>query len=432
MPSHDVPTAAPARGNRAMTRRRTAAVTVAVAAAVTLGGQAMTAQAAAPPDRVTLSPTATPSTSQTVTWRTATDAPSLVQHEPVAGGGLVTTEGRTTGRAGGSTYHRATLEGLRPGTAYRYRVGDGDTWSSWTEFTTASAAGEPFRFLYFGDVQNDITAGAAPVIRAAYDAVPDAKVAVHAGDLINDADDDGQWGEWFAAQGSRSASVNHVAAIGNHEYDSWDVSGFWNLQFPGTGNGPGDDDLDDTVWYTDYQGVRFVVLNSNYTNAPWFDVHDWMEDQEAWLEDVLADNPNRWTVVAFHQPVFANSSGRTGVVVREYWLDVLEEHDVDLVLQGHDHSYGRGNLRANRVDEHSHTGPVYTVAVTGPKFYDPVTTDWRLGGAEVRAQYGETQTYQVVSVTDDELAYEARTADGTVVDGFTVDRSDGTKVVTDH
>lgn len=422
----------PTPTKRTTTRRRTAAVAVVVAAVVAVGGQTVTAQAAAPPDRITLSPTATPSVSQTVTWRTGTDVASVAQHEPVSGGTVVTTTGSTTGEAGGATYHRATLDGLRPGTAYRYRVGDGETWSAWAEFTTAGASGEPFRFLYFGDVQNDITAGAAPVVRAAYDAVPDARVAVHAGDLINDADDDGQWAEWFAAQGGRSASVNHVAAIGNHEYDSWDVSGFWNLQFPGTGNGPGDDDLDDTVWYTDYQGVRFIALNSNYTNAPWFDVHDWMEDQEAWLEDVLADNPHRWTVVAFHQPVFANSSGRSGLVVREYWLDVFEEYDVDLVLQGHDHSYGRGNLRANRVDDHAHTGPVYTVAVTGPKFYDPVTTDWLAGGAEVRAQRGQTQTYQVVSVSDDELVYESRTADGTVVDGFTVDRSAGTKVVRDH
>ncbi|GAB3163428.1 hypothetical protein GCM10027059_17760 [Myceligenerans halotolerans] len=52
--------------------------------------------------------------------------------------------------------------------------------------------------------------------------------------------------------------------------------------------------------------------------------------------------------------------------------------------------------------------------------------------SRLRAQYGETQTYQVVSVSDDELVYEARTTDGTVVDGFTEDKSDGTKVVTDH
>ncbi|WP_402466146.1 fibronectin type III domain-containing protein [Isoptericola aurantiacus] len=421
--------------HRPSTRRARTAATVVLAAALAVGATDVAAGAATPtdPQRVTLTPTTTPATSQTITWRTAEDTPAVVQHAPAAGGTVTTTPGTGTGRAGGGSYHRATLTGLEPGETYRYRVGDGVTWSDWYELTTADAAGEPFEFLYFGDVQNDITAGAAPVVRAAYAAVPDAKVAVHAGDLINHADDDDEWDEWFAAQGDGASTVNHVTAIGNHEYDDWDVSTVWDKQFPGTGNGPGDDDLDDTVWYTDYQGVRFVALNSNYTNAPWFDVTDWMEDQEAWLDGVLADNPNEWTVVAFHQPVFANSEGRSGAIVRRFWLDVLEEHDVDLVLQGHDHSYGRGGLRAHETSRAGvTTGPVYVVSVTGPKMYEPTPFDWNLGRARVRTQLGDTQTYQVVSVDGDQLTYEARTVDGDVVDAFEIDRSGGQKVVRDR
>ncbi|WP_407318073.1 metallophosphoesterase family protein [Isoptericola halotolerans] len=415
-------------------RRARAVATAALAAALAVGATSVAAaDTPVTPERVTLTPTETPATSQTITWRTAEDTDAVVQHIPASGGEATTTTGTGTGRAGGGYHHRADLAGLEPATDYRYRVGDGETWSAWYPLTTAGQAGEPFRFLSFGDVQNDITAGAAPVVRAAYEAVPDARVAVHAGDLINHADDDAEWDEWFAAQGDGAASVNHVTAIGNHEYDDWDISTVWNKQFPGAGNGPGDSDLDDTVWYTDYQGVRFVTLNSNYTNAPWFDVKDWMEDQEAWLEDVLADNPNEWTVVAFHQPVFANSEGRSGAVVRRFWLDVFEEHDVDLVLQGHDHSYGRGGLRTNETSRAGvTTGPVYVVSVTGPKMYEPTPFDWNLGGARVRTQLGDTQTYQVVSVESDLLTYEARTADGTVVDAFEIDTSGAEKVVRDR
>ncbi|WP_418277090.1 fibronectin type III domain-containing protein [Isoptericola jiangsuensis] len=421
--------------SRTRPSRTVRAIAVVALAATLATGAASVADAGSPPvpERVTLSPTQDPATSQTITWRTATATGSTVQHVPATGGDVVTTTGVGTGRAGGGHYHRATLSGLQPGTAYRYRVGDGSTWSAWTDLTTAGTPGEPFRFLYFGDVQNDITAGAAPVVRAAYAAVPDAKVAVHAGDLINHAEDDAEWGEWYAAQGTAAATVNHVTAIGNHEYETWDQSEFWSQQFPGAGNGPDDADLGGTVWYTDYQGVRFVALNSNYTNAPWLDVKDWMEDQEAWLDGVLEDNPNRWTVVAFHQPVFANSEGRSGAVVRRFWLDVFEEHDVDLVLQGHDHSYGRGGLRTNETSRAGVTeGPVYVVAVTGPKMYEPSPLDWTLGRARVRTQLGDTQTFQVVSVTDDRLDYEARTADGRVVDAFEVDRSSGDKVVRDR
>ena len=67
MPSLTPATDRAARTRPATARRRTVAVCVALAAAAALGSQAVTAQAAAAPDRVTLSPTATPSTSQTVT-----------------------------------------------------------------------------------------------------------------------------------------------------------------------------------------------------------------------------------------------------------------------------------------------------------------------------------------------------------------------------
>ncbi|UED84061.1 purple acid phosphatase family protein [Streptomyces profundus] len=401
------------------------------ATAVAVPGQAV---AATPTfDRIVLSPTATPATSAIVTWRTATAAASPgVELQPADGGPVTTVTATPTGQAGGGHYHRADLDALTPDTAYRYRIGDGTEWSDWIDFRTAGAAGDPFTFLYLGDIQNDITEGAAPLVRAAQADASDAELTVHAGDLINNADADDEWAEWFAAVDVAHTSTTHqIATPGNHEYDGWNLSDHWTRQFPGAGNGPDDDDLDGTAWYTDYQGVRFVSLNSNYTNAPWFDVVDWLEDQETWLDGVLADNPNRWTVVTFHQPVISNSEGRTGALVRAAWLDVLEDHDVDLVLQGHDHSYGRGNLTANRTDDPAvTTGPVYVVSVAGPKMYTPSTTDWRLAGAEVRTQLGDTQTYQVVDVTADTLTYRAKTQDGTVVDAFTVHRgADGKRVV---
>jgi hypothetical protein len=412
--------------------RATVAAALAVGAVVASASVA-DADATTTPERVVLSPTADPATSQTVTWRTPASAPAVVQHGPAAGGEVTTTSGTATGVAGAGHHHRADLTGLRADTTYRYRVGDGTTWSEWATFTTASGTDEPFRFLYFGDVQNDITAGAAPVVRAAYDAVPEAELAVHAGDLVNDAESDSQWGEWFAAQGDAATSINHITTLGNHEYEGIRRSSFWTRHFPGTGNGPDDDDLGGTVWYTDYQGVRFVTLNGNFQAAPWLDIKDWMEDQAAWLDDVLEDNPNEWTVVTYHQPMFGSSEGRTGLIPRHYWLDVIEEHDVDLVLQGHDHTYARGGLRTHETGRAGVTaGPVYVVAVTGPKMYTPSTLDWRLGGARARTQLGDTQTYQVVAVDDGRLDYEARTADGTVVDAFEIDKTSGQKVVRDR
>ncbi|MEU5855400.1 metallophosphoesterase family protein [Nocardiopsis dassonvillei] len=404
-----------------------------------------------PVDRVLLSPTADPSTSQTVTWRAYGAREAFLEIGPEDESAEPTrVRGRATGgEEPGSTF-TATATGLEPDTAYRYRIGtggeggevagggggeDGDTGgavSDWRTFTTAAEGAQPFSFLYFGDIQNDITDEAAPVVRAGLEAAPDAELAVHSGDLIDSADSGSEWDEWFDAFGPAAGSMNHVAAPGNHEYDDG-LSEHWVPQFRGAGNGPERGaDLAETVYHTDYQGVRFVVLNSNYREVPSDGAERWLDTQRRWLERVLADNPHEWTVVTFHHPVFSADPDRDNEPLREAWLPVLEEYDVDLVLQGHDHSYTRGNMAEHRTgDPGTHTGPVYVVAVTGPKTYDAAEDNWTDHGAEVRVQRTDTQTFQTVSVDGDTLEYRSRTADGRVVDSFTIVRDGDGKRVTD-
>ncbi|WP_344162165.1 metallophosphoesterase family protein [Nocardiopsis rhodophaea] len=418
---------------RTPTRRALAlirGVTATVVVAATTVAAPLPAAAAAAPERVTLSPTADPSTSQTVTWRTPDDGAPVLEIAPTGATERIRRiEGKRTGEASG-VYYRATADGLEPASQYRYRVGGAG--GDWHTFTTAADSADPFTFLYFGDVQNDITRGAAPTVKAALADTPDARLALHAGDLVNQGSDDDEWDEWYGAFAPATAAINQVAAPGNHEYSGSQLSPHWPLQFPGAGNGPDNKDLDHTAYYTDYQNVRFIVLNASYTNAPWFSYADWLGDQERWLRGVLDDNPNRWTVVTFHQPLFANRPGRDNEPLRRYWLDVFEDYNVDLVLQGHDHSYGRGNLVANRTDDPAvQTGPVYVVAVTGPKMYDVSDTNWVRNGAEARVQRADTQTYQAITVDGERMDYTASTADGEVVDAFTITKGAGGKHVTD-
>ncbi|MDE3724192.1 metallophosphoesterase family protein [Nocardiopsis sp. N85] len=386
-------------------------------------------------DRILLSPTATPDTARTFTWRSAGTSTPTAQIAPAAAPDDVrAVSGTTTATLSGRTHHAATATGLTPDTDYRYRVGDGTTFGPWHTFTTTADEADPFTFLYFGDIQNNITAGAAPVVRAALAAEPDADLAVHVGDLVDSANSDSQWSEWFAAFGPRATGgMDHLATPGNHEYSALSLSSRWAPQFPTSGNGPTSGrDLSRTAHYTDYNGVRFVVLNSNHRNAAPLSASSWLNTQQRWLDRVLTDNPHTWTVVLFHHPLFSNSPSRDNGRLRTAWLDTLEEHDVDLVLQGHDHSYGRGNLTAHRTDDPDvHTGPVYAVTVTGPKMYDIDPGNWTDNGAEVRVQFEDTQTYQTVDVDGGVLVYTARTADGTVVDSFTIDKDGDDKRVTD-
>ncbi len=121
------------------------------------------------------------------------------------------------------------------------------------------------------------------------------------------------------------------------------LSSFWVPQFPYPDNGPawtdypGAANIAKTAYWVDYQGVRFIGLNTNVQSIP-----ELMAKQTAWLEGLLKDNPNKWTVVTFHHPVYSNTGTRNNPVVRAQWGPLFEKYGVDLVLQGHDHSLRPG------------------------------------------------------------------------------------------
>ncbi|MEI5671761.1 MULTISPECIES: fibronectin type III domain-containing protein [unclassified Nocardioides] len=401
------------------------------------------------PDRVILTPTATPAVSQSVSWRTSTSAGAPRLQLAVAVPGVVTAE--RTVEATTTTFrtdlgydvahHSATITDLKAATTYVYRVGDGDTWSEWAEFTTAAATAEPFSFIMQGDAQNDIKSYVSRTFRAATEARPYARAVLHAGDLIDTDISDAEWGQWFEAAGYANGGMNVIAAAGNHEYyPGPTLSRHWGAQFEYPGNGPATDErvtqlYDENVYYTDYQGVRFIALNSNFPGDTAA-----MAAQTAWLEDVLKNNPNQWTVATFHHPVFSVTSGRDNAALRQAWLPLFEKYDVDIVMQGHDHAYGRGNLLANEAGlpagatkDKSHTGPVYLVSVAGPKYYVPDPADsnnWVTNGAHLRVVGRDTQLYQLVDVKAGEMHVETWDVAGNLVDAFTIAKSAGKKLVT--
>ena len=55
--------------------------------------------------------------------------------------------------------------------------------------------------MYFGDAQNELKSQWSRVVRQAYRDAPKASFLLHAGDLVNTADSDADWGEWFYASG---------------------------------------------------------------------------------------------------------------------------------------------------------------------------------------------------------------------------------------
>ena len=398
------------------------------------------------PDRVTLTPGTDPTTQQVVAWRTSTAVTQgVVEYRsfiptPYPGGVQTVNAQQRSEQATDLGYtqavHTATISGLQPGVAYQYRVGDGTNFSEWQDFETAAASDDRFSFVYFGDIQNGILSDASRVIRNAFRDRPNADLVVQIGDLVDDEESEQQWGELYEAFSYTLGTQNLLTTPGNHEWGGAGSQQFRDLYtYPDNGpQGEGAlyDTLDDTVYYTDNQGVRFVSLNSNVVDT------EGLKVQGDWLDQVLTDNPNQWTVVFFHHPVYSLDEGRNNLGIRQSWGPILEKHNVDLVLTGHDHAYGRGNLIANEQNlpagadpELSSTGPVYVSASVGSKFYDAGPRHWNENGGHLRRLETGLQTYQVVDVAGGTLRFESRTADGEFFDGLTITKKDGQKLVVD-
>lgn len=417
------------------------------------------------PDRIMLTWNGDPKTSQSVSWRTSTAVKHGMAEIAVAEAGPyfsekskqfpATTQALETD-INTAHFHSLTFGDLQPGTKYAYRVGDGTNWSEWFHFSTATADDTPFSFIYFGDAQNNLRSLWSRVIREAYGDAPKAAFLLHAGDLVNSAESDAEWGEWCGAGAWLNAMMPSVAVPGNHEQakspdGTRRLSHHWGPQFVFPENGPAG--LEETCYTLDYHNLKIVCLDSNRMQA----------EQATWLEGVLEANESQWVVCTFHHPIFSTGKERDNAELRSLWKPIFDKYKVDLVLQGHDHTYGRtglsvpenlyeesakeapaavtsasavatdgnsavatvavpetiGNVPTGVQEVDEETGTVYVVSVSGPKMYNNSRHEFmkRLGE--------DTQLYQIIHIDGDCLRFEARTAIGQLYDAFELKKRAG-------
>lgn len=393
------------------------------------------------PDRIFLTFYGDPASGRAVTWRTGGSndkTPAYAEIAKAEGGSYfkssATRMDATTeildlnvskaNKQGVVKYHSAIFKDLEPETLYAYRVGDGGNyWSEWIQFKTASREAKPFKFVYFGDAQNGILEHWSRTIRMAYQTEPNASFALHAGDLINQSDVDNEWAQWYKAGGFLHAQWSGVPVAGNHEYIArakelkGKLSVAWRPQFtlPVIETLP--EELHETVYSVDYQGMQMIVLNSNTLIA----------EQSPYLEAQLKKPGFRWRVVTFHHSMFSPRRGisEKSDKMEEQWRTLFEKYNVDLVLQGHDHAYTRGQLpirdNAGFVKDSFQT--MYITSVSGPKQY-PINQQHMKSfipkGLQTIRNGENTQFFQVIGIEEDKLTYQAYTSTGQLYDEATI------------
>ncbi|MEM8927789.1 MAG: FN3 domain-containing metallophosphoesterase family protein [Bacteroidota bacterium] len=381
------------------------------------------------PDRVLLTFHGDPATKRAVTWRTdksITSAVAQIAKATVNSGfadNAVTvnaiTEPFDLGQYKSNSslmvnYHSVLFEGLKPNTLYAYRVGDGDAhWSEWIQFQTAKTDYAPTQFVYFGDAQNDVLAHWSRVIRMAYQTAPHSAFVIHAGDLINNAHSDYEWAEWYKAGGFIHSQWTAIPVVGNHEFrplaegEGRKLSIQWKPQFTLPIEKELAPELHETVYTVDYQDIRIIVLNSN----------DKLEDQTKYVETQLENSNAKWNILTCHHSIFSPAKGRDFQFARENWKPILDKYNVDLVLNGHDHTYARGHVPMRRADKANDNGlgTVYVTSVSGPKQYDldrEQLKSYSANGYQPDKTAEQTQFFQVITIEENKLTYVAYTALG--------------------
>ena len=397
-------------------------------ACLTRGGTPPSAQAPVP-QRLVLNLTAEPATSIAVTWASSLElAGSCVEYAVATDGTSFEASPQNVparlelcaeGEGAPRFHYSAILAGLKPGTRYCYRVGAGKTFSEWNQFSTATSDTQPFSFVWFGDPQDKLTEHCSRVFREAFRQAPSASFWLFTGDVCGDPVD-WQWDQFFDAAGFSLRMIPSVLAPGNHDLayqiptgkfdpagvvygkrNTSKVGAVWRAHLTLPENGL--KGLEETSYHLDFQGLRIIMINSNTQLA----------EQAAWLESLLANNPCRWTVVAFHHPLYNGGAKRDNKDTRNAFLPLFDKYKVDLVLTGHDHVYMRSHpLRSSQPVLPGEKGTLYLVSSSGPKFYD-LNTPYEQLMAKVSSG---KQLFQVFDVSADKLTLRTFTAQGYVFD----------------
>lgn len=237
--------------------------------------------------------------------------------------------------------YKAVAENLTPGTTYYYRVGDkaSDIWSSIGSFVTAPESGG-FTFINLTDTQAKNSGEAqlsANTIAKALSTVSDAEFIIHGGDFVQTGDDESMWKDMLNFSKSSLMNTTIVPTAGNHEEQDNTFINHFNVETPN------EQDASTGAYYSfDYGPAHFAVLNTNEDAAQAVS-----QAQLDWLRaDVTAarERGAKWIILNTHKGPYTTAehvADADVMAMRQVLVPLIDELDIDLVLQGHDHILAR-------------------------------------------------------------------------------------------
>ncbi|MCY7357989.1 MAG: metallophosphoesterase [Rudanella sp.] len=403
----------------------------------------------------------------TIRWRTDTPQASRVWI-----GTAATALNQSVTDPAAVTEHIVSVTGLSPATRYFYAIGQGETRLSGDanhSFKTALPAGDtrPFRIWSLGDFGNG-TQNQTDVYEQYKKATANrpADLWLWMGDNAYCCGTDEEYQKYiFDVYGPHLRSLPSYPVPGNHDYadqnQKFDSPYFSVFSFADRGQAGGVPSGSKLYYSFDYGNVHFVMLDSfGLEDGKWI-LYDPTSPQVRWLERDLAANQasarkQTWTVVVFHHPPYTKTARDSDAeealrLLRENLTPILERYNVDMVMNGHSHTYERTyRIRDHRglaatFDPAQHLAETTTARYDGSPNSCPILTKGKgivyvvngSGGALGGAYFNNPNhpamatTFKtiggslVLDVNDNRMDAQFIAADGSIQDRFTIMKNVG-------
>ncbi|MBX9669634.1 MAG: metallophosphoesterase [Candidatus Obscuribacterales bacterium] len=275
---------------------------------------------------------------------------------------------------------RATIDGLKPGTKFNYRVLKNNEIVFESHGMARKSAKQAYRFAVVGDIGAG-SPGQTAVVNQMELQKPD--FLVIPGDIVYNS---GRVAEYlvrfFPILNSDTSAANRGAplirstltmgVIGNHDIaltNAWEGTDFstfrdalgYYLFFFQPLNGPNKianspnstrivGNADNQKSFIDSAGQRFPCMANysfDYGNSHWLVLDgnsymDWSDPKlRQWVDDDLARSKATWKFACFHQPAFSVDEVHSNEQRMRLLVDIFERRGVDVVFAGHAHCYQR-------------------------------------------------------------------------------------------
>lgn len=179
--------------------------------------------------------------------------------------------------------------------------------------------------------------------------------------------------------------VKFYASLGNHDNQENRFYKLWNM--------------DGERYYTFKKDrVRFFVLDTDYLD----------QQQRQWIERELRNSTDDWKIAYFHHALYSSAGAHGSQVDLQLVLEpIFVKYGVDVVFQGHDHTYERIKPQKNIY---------YFVEGSSGKLRPG---DLRKTGL-TEVGFDRDQTFMMVEVDDDELYFQTIARSGKTIDSGTL------------